>query len=130
MFLHALATALIDAIPLSVLTKLRNFLRAWVYGGAQEGTVRACMLRGTVSDIMQRYFDARSFFILTVWFICFYWINTKNSRRKGYAPELLNNLSTQFFRGIPNSKLIITMARSVINPPTSWMGKTRSLRIR
>lgn len=40
------------------------------------------------------------------------------------------SLSNEFFRGVPNSKLIIMMARSVINPPTSWMAKTRSLRIR
>jgi len=36
----------------------------------------------------------------------------------------------EFFRRVPNSKLIITMARRVINPPTSWIGKTLSFKIR
>ncbi|WP_156146265.1 hypothetical protein [Desulfosporosinus sp. I2] len=31
-FLHAISSALIDAIPLIVLSKLRNFLWAWVVG--------------------------------------------------------------------------------------------------
>ncbi|HUS89680.1 MAG TPA: hypothetical protein VMW91_10060 [Desulfosporosinus sp.] len=43
-FLHALSTALIDAIPLSVLSKLRNFL--WL-GSTRGGTTMGlwCCLR-------------------------------------------------------------------------------------
>ena len=52
-FLHAISSALIDAIPLIVLSKLRNFLWAWVDGDrttGEERRVAVCVFDANARD--------------------------------------------------------------------------------